>query len=435
VTSVPVEFLTSLISKQESYPEPLVQELHNFAQNIAAPFDIDTLASEEAQQQFLKAVVSSQFLRDHLVKQPERLTAIVSDQALKHDNDLPAYIQGRLQNHLINCEDSTAFNRQLRLFRNELMAEIIFLDLNRLINTAQTCMRLSLMAEYCLQAALNFHSKILKQRYGTPRDAGGNEQGLLILGMGKLGAWELNLSSDIDLIFAFPERGQTDHETNARDNQEYFSQLGKAVIQSLDTRTADGFVFRVDMRLRPWGDSGALVSHFDGLEHYYQIHGREWERYAMVKARIVASNCTQEKCDELMDMLGNFTYRQYIDFSVIDALRDLKKTINNEVKRKKLFEDIKRGNGGIREIEFIAQVFQLIRGGRDLQLRDNRLLHIYPKLVALGVMPADTAQKLTDAYIFLRNTAPRGRTGTLLYCPWNGLFGLGGVLQGLKRAS
>ncbi len=299
-----------------------------------------------------------------------------------------------------SCED---FDASLRACRRQFIAAIIWRDVNRLVDMEDTCETLSWFAELCLQACLNYHFRSLCQSLGTPKSLEGKTQGLLILGMGKLGAWELNLSSDIDLIFCYPEKGNTDDPEKALSNQEFFSRLGKKIIQSLDKITAEGFVFRVDMRLRPYGNSGALVSSFAALEDYYQTQGREWERYAMVKARIVASNAEQSTHPQLNELLRSFTYRKYIDFSVIDSLRKLKELINQEVQRRNLGDNIKLGFGGIREVEFIAQVFQLIRGGRDHQLQDGRLKVVLPLLERMGCLP-EIATDLWQAYHFLRNT-------------------------------
>lgn len=310
--------------------------------------------------------------------------------------------------HLCHATDLDSFNRCLREFRNRGMVGIIWRDFQRLVATQQTTAELTWLAENCIQQALNFHQPLLVEKHGEPRDNQATVQPMLVLGMGKLGAAELNLSSDIDLIFAYPTGGETIGGRKPVSNQEFFNQLGKAVIKSLDSNTVDGFVFRVDMRLRPFGQSGALVSHFDALEDYYQTQGREWERYAMIKARVVAnslpnSETSHQAVNELNDLIRHFTYRRYVDFSVVAALRDLKHKINQEVVRRRLGNDIKLGSGGIREVEFIAQSFQLIRGGRDIELQDNRLLTILALLEQLNCLPAGKAQALSDAYLFLRN--------------------------------
>ncbi|NRA41446.1 MAG: bifunctional [glutamate--ammonia ligase]-adenylyl-L-tyrosine phosphorylase/[glutamate--ammonia-ligase] adenylyltransferase, partial [Pseudomonadales bacterium] len=229
-------------------------------------------------------------------------------------------------------------------------------------------------------------------------------QQLMILAMGKLGAYELNLSSDIDLIFCFPEAGQTkaDDSQNSIENQQFFQKLGQNIIRAIDKVMQDGFVFRVDMRLRPWGQSGALALSFDAMELYYEQHGREWERFAMVKARPIAGDLTQG--EELMARLRPFVYRRYTDFSAIQALREMKQMINREVQRQGKANDVKLGSGGIREVEFIAQAFQLIHGGRDDNLRQRSLVAVLAYLETAGLLPQGAADDLTKAYWFLRNT-------------------------------
>jgi len=217
--------------------------------------------------------------------------------------------------------------------------------------------------------------------------------------MGKLGGKELNFSSDIDLIFTYPESGETIDCRRSIDNQQFFTRLAQKLIASLHQVTCDGFVYRVDMRLRPFGDSGPLVLTFNAMEDYYQEQGRDWERYAMLKARVIGQSQYHQ---QLSSMLRPFVYRRYIDFSVIDSLRSMKMMIAQEVRRKQLINNIKLGAGGIREIEFIVQVFQLIRGGRVKELQQRSLLTVLPQLVLSGEISESTKQILENAYRFLR---------------------------------
>ncbi len=220
------------------------------------------------------------------------------------------------------------------------------------------------MADALVSGALDWHYHVLTQRYGTPiGQESGEPQKLIVLGMGKLGGQELNFSSDIDLIFVYPEKGQTEGADRAIPNDQFFIRLGQALNKSLTEFSPDGTVYRVDMRLRPFGQSGPLAVSFAEMETYYQVHGRAWERYALVKARIIAGD--HEKGQELFEILRPFVYRKYVDFSAIEALRDLKAMINVEVQKKDMHRNIKLGPGGIREIEFIVQAFQLVHGGRE----------------------------------------------------------------------
>lgn len=293
-------------------------------------------------------------------------------------------------------------DKALRRFRNRHWLRIVWRDLNRTADTSQTTKDLSLLADHCLQIALDFHHADLAREWGEPHSRSGEPQRLVVIAMGKLGACELNLSSDIDLIFTYPESGDTVGGVRQVDNQQFFIKLGQRLIASLDQRTADGFVFRMDMRLRPYGQSGPLVINFDAMEEYYQDQGREWERYAMIKARAVAGDIASG--ERLLADLKPFVYRRYIDFSVIEALREMKGMIRREVKRRQLQDNIKLGSGGIREVEFIAQCFQLVRGGREPALQERRLLVVLNELLELEQLPIEAVQELTAAYNFLRDS-------------------------------
>lgn len=294
-----------------------------------------------------------------------------------------------------------ALSSQLRKFRQREMLRIIWRDLNSLASMEQTAADLSSLADSCLDHALEQIYADLVARYGAPLgEQGGREQQLVVLGMGKLGARELNLSSDIDLIFAFPEAGHTHSDSQSISNQEFFTQVGKALIRVIDARTVDGFVFRVDMRLRPNGDSGPLVLNFSAMEDYYQQHGREWERFAMVKARAVAGDINAGQ--RLLATLRPFVYRRYLDFGAIDALRDMKRLIQQQVKQQGLQHDIKLGAGGIREAEFIVQSFQLIHGGKHPDFQVASFFEVLPVLLRHRCLPPGDVEQLASAYRFLR---------------------------------
>jgi [glutamine synthetase] adenylyltransferase / [glutamine synthetase]-adenylyl-L-tyrosine phosphorylase len=364
------------------------------------------LKNNEHQDQLTTCWVGSEFAAELCIKHPHWLQQLLIDNQLHEEKNLLAY-DNALQQQLAAINSDEELLRALRLFRNQAMLRIIWRDFNRIANTQQTITELSYLAEVCIQQALGFLHKKMTAVYGKPENEKGEEQGLLVLAMGKLGAHELNLSSDIDLIFAYPEDGETndgvtDNASNSISNHQFFIKLGQKLIQTLDQMTADGFVFRVDMALRPYGESGALACSFDALENYYQEQGRSWERYAMIKARVVAGNTGHGEA--LMKMLRPFTYRRYIDFSVIESLRDMKALITREVKRKGYQDNIKLGAGGIREIEFIAQAFQLIRGGRDIDFQQRELLKILPLLAQKQLLPEGTVNELTHAYLFLRDT-------------------------------
>ncbi|MBB3170009.1 bifunctional [glutamate--ammonia ligase]-adenylyl-L-tyrosine phosphorylase/[glutamate--ammonia-ligase] adenylyltransferase [Simiduia aestuariiviva] len=344
---------------------------------------------------------ASNFAAETLKKHPEWLSQVMDDSDQPNGN-----FDARLAAEISAEDEEETFNRRLRWFRHREQIRIIYREFNGLAPLAETTADLSALASCLLNAALAWHYPRLCDQLGQPIGRhSGKPQPMVVLGMGKLGAWELNLSSDIDLIFAFPEAGET-NGARALDNQQFFTRLGQRLIKSLDTVTVDGFCFRMDMRLRPHGDSGALVSNFNAIEDYYQTQGRDWERFAMIKARPVAwvGEGGTAAADHLMALLMPFTYRRYVDFSAFDSLRNMKNLISREVQRKGLDEDVKLGAGGIREVEFVGQAFQLIRGGRDVELRERRVLPLLTLLADWELLPADSAKHLADAYVFLRHT-------------------------------
>lgn len=379
------------------------------ARGLAA---LDSLVTPPEFVQHLSRIwAASEFVVNTAVSKPEYLVDLVESGFLYRDlgdADLQA-----LQSRWMAASNEVEFDRLLRQDRNRYMMRFIWRDMNRLCSMQEMTLELSRFADLAIQTAADYYYRELAKMYGTPQGReSGQVQPFMILGMGKLGARELNLSSDIDLIFTFPEAGETNHPSRALSNQEFFVKLGQKVIKSLDTITADGFVFRVDMRLRPHGESGSMALNFNAMEDYYQTQGREWERYAMIKARRVAfavgegvnETYSEAVKKELRTMLQPFTYRQYIDYSAIESLREMKALIHRQVQRKGMSLDVKLGEGGIREIEFVVQVFQLIRGGRDARLRKRRVLKLLPLLESEGYLPKGVAEVLAQAYIFLRNT-------------------------------
>jgi glutamate-ammonia-ligase adenylyltransferase len=314
-----------------------------------------------------------------------------------------AYQLNDMQNFLFqqNIADENSLKQALRKLRQYVMARMIVRDLNGLADLEEVMRTTTQLAEIAIQTAITHLSVDLQNQYGAPVSAAGELQSLIVVGMGKLGGGELNVSSDIDLIFAYGEEGET-QGANSISNQDFFTRLGKKLIAAIDEITADGFVFRVDMRLRPFGSEGALVSSLDALESYYQNNGREWERYAWIKGRVVAGQDHQ-----LEKLLKPFIYRKYLDYGAFASMRDLKIQIHRDVNSKGMQDNIKLGRGGIREIEFIAQVFQLIRGGRDASLQVKPTLTVLALLKSKGLLPAETVDELTEAYVFLRNLEHR----------------------------
>ncbi|GAB4167173.1 MAG: bifunctional [glutamate--ammonia ligase]-adenylyl-L-tyrosine phosphorylase/[glutamate--ammonia-ligase] adenylyltransferase [Rhodocyclaceae bacterium] len=291
---------------------------------------------------------------------------------------------------------------RLRSLRLHAFAHIAVRDLAGLADLGEVTASMTALAELAVATAVEVCERTLAERHGTPKDRAGRAQHLMVLGMGKLGGGELNVSSDIDLIFVYPEEGETDGPSPIS-NFEFFGRLGRRVIEALSEPTADGRVFRVDMRLRPNGESGPLACSLEMLENYFVTQGREWERYAWIKARPI----TGGQHEELAALARPFVFRKYLDFGALNAMRDLHEQIRREVSRRELTEDIKLGPGGIREIEFIAQVFQLIRGGRDRALQARPTLEVLDALAARGMLSASAVSELAAAYRFLRRLEHR----------------------------
>jgi glutamate-ammonia-ligase adenylyltransferase len=284
------------------------------------------------------------------------------------------------------------------------MLRVALRDLGGWAELPEVLATLSELADSCIEGALAHLETWAAARYGAPVGAGGSPLRLVVLALGKLGGRELNFSSDVDLMFAYPEEGETAGPKRIS-HHEFFVRLGQTLINALHEATADGFVFRVDMRLRPNGASGPLALSFDAMEHYYQTHGREWERYALIKTRPVAGD--REAGAELLASLKPFVFRKYLDYGTIEAIRAMKAMIAREVSRKGLETNIKLGPGGIREIEFLAQALQLIRGGREPELAEPMLLKVLPRLAAGGHITPEAERELVAAYTFLRNTEHR----------------------------
>ncbi|GEK73256.1 MULTISPECIES: bifunctional [glutamate--ammonia ligase]-adenylyl-L-tyrosine phosphorylase/[glutamate--ammonia-ligase] adenylyltransferase [Halomonas] len=403
----------------DAIPEPLAAPLQHARERLATALEqADNLADMRQQEgpgeswaalaphrraQLARVLAVSEFVAETLIRHPDwlpQLDALGELDAAPDADTLSETLAERLE----AAEDEAAMHAAVRRFRQARMLGIVWRDLTRPpgIDMWATAAAVTRLAETCLEQALAWLERHFEARWGRPGPrADGGEQRLVVLGMGKLGAGELNLSSDIDLIFAFPEKGETVGGRKALEHQEYFTKIGQKLIGALDAVTADGFAFRVDMRLRPLGDGGPLVGNFASLASYYQDQGREWERYAMLKARPVAGDL--EAGAELLASIRPFVYRRYLDFGAIESLRELKAMINREVRRRGMQDNIKLGPGGIREVEFVVQAFQLIRGGRDTELQVTSLKTALSRLPDLGLLPAAVVDELIPDYVFLRD--------------------------------
>ena len=348
-------------------------------------------------QQLQKTLVASQYAEQVL-----NLYTLQLEQDYSEDQFLDSLstetIYQKVQLAVTEANDEQSWMKALRVLRAKLMFRWIWQDANQLTNVVTLTRELSDFADASICAAKAFALLPLLAKHGEPIGYSGQLQDLIVIGMGKLGAQELNLSSDIDLIFAFDEQG----ESNGRkciDVQQFCILWGQKLIYLLDHITADGFVFRVDMRLRPWGDGSALAISHSGLEKYLSQHGREWERYAWIKARVITGG---KAGAELLDMSRPFVFRRYVDYSAFAAMREMKAMIEREVMRRNIEEDIKLGAGGIREIEFIVQVFQLIYGGSKRELQDRQCLVNLHHLGEAELLDQQAVIDLEDAYLFLR---------------------------------
>jgi [glutamine synthetase] adenylyltransferase / [glutamine synthetase]-adenylyl-L-tyrosine phosphorylase len=341
--------------------------------------------------QLQRAVAGSEFIASALLQDPQALDWFLGREsgAAPADYELRVAAAPTLEAALF----------LLREWRRREMLRIAWRAICGSAGVTETLEAVSDLADACIRAAVSAAQLHLRPVFGLPRGAAGADSQLLVLGMGKLGGRELNFSSDVDLVFLFSEEGETDGPRTL-DNQEYFNRLGREIIRLLDLRNADGFVFRVDMRLRPFGESGPLVVSLASLENYLQEHGRDWERYAWIKARPIVGAAAYAPAYE--EFVRPFVYRRYLDFGVFESLRDMKALIVREVARRDLDQHLKLGRGGIREVEFIVQSMQLARGGNDRRLQNASLLDVLPMLAGSKVVFAQDIAELTAAYLVLR---------------------------------
>ncbi|WP_273428157.1 bifunctional [glutamate--ammonia ligase]-adenylyl-L-tyrosine phosphorylase/[glutamate--ammonia-ligase] adenylyltransferase [Chitinibacter tainanensis] len=359
---------------------------------FAAESETPTLAHPLLQ----RPLAHSRYLQRLLNCHPEQLAPLITEHAAPFDR---AAMQAWLACQQWDSDESLGL--VLRRLRQAVMARLIVRELNQLSDLTEAMHTVSDLAEVAVETAVSWVSQP-SERYGQPiGEETGTVQELIVVGMGKLGGRELNVSSDIDLIFIYPEDGETSGPRQIS-NHEYFVGLGKRIIKLIGEQDANGFVFRVDMRLRPFGDSGPLVSSFAALENYLLTQGREWERYAWIKGRALTGDA-----EGLMQLVTPFVYRKYLDYGAYQSMRELHSQIRREVERKDRLDNVKLGPGGIREIEFIGQVFQLIRGGRNKTLRSRAAQGILRALQEQHHLPQEVEQALQAAYVFLRDVEHR----------------------------
>ena len=350
-----------------------------------------------------RVLVLSDFVTQALRREPDLARDLIASGDLDQPYDAAA-IAARVSTALGGTTDEADLKQRLRALRRREWVRLAWRDLAGRATLAEVMATLSEFADALIHGALSVLTARAHEQNGVPRSASGAPMQLVVLGLGKLGGHELNFSSDVDLIFCYPDDGEIEGP-RALSHHEFFLRLGQSLINVLSEATADGFVFRVDLRLRPNGASGPLALSFAAMEHYYQTHGREWERYAFIKARACAGD--RDAGNALLASLRPFVYRRYLDYGTLDAIRAMKAMVAAEVARKGMADNIKLGAGGIREIEFIAQTFQLIRGGREPALQQRATLAAVSALARAGQLQPDAAQALATAYEFLRNAEHR----------------------------
>tara|TARA_B100000427_G_scaffold71215_1_gene57436 strand:- start:2261 stop:5125 length:2865 start_codon:yes stop_codon:yes gene_type:complete len=369
----------------EKYWETLITHTPNKNRILANEADIKRVFSR------------SPFVADVCAKHPEWLVELLDFAAPSMPQ---SYYHQKVSEYVSQAKTEDELAKALRRCRQFHMAAITFSDVLNRQSIDASLLQVSSLANALIQQGYTWLYSSLCSKHGTPVGSHG-PMPMYILGMGKLGGHELNFSSDIDLIFTYPEKGETQGGKKSLEHQQFFTRLAQKLIQALNKVTVDGQVYRVDMRLRPFGESGPLVLHFDAMEDYYQEQGRHWERFAMVKARVINSDDSSYEA-ALQAILTPFTFRRYLDFTTLDALRNMKKLIATEIRRRKLNNNIKLGAGGIREVEFFAQSFQLIHGGREPSLQSKSLLTTLKALEENEIVENEVVEALKQDYLFLR---------------------------------
>ncbi len=383
-----------LLPLPDNWPAELSANVQNYYQQIT-----DIPNKSQCRQSLARVCAASEFVAKTLVRQPTLLTTLFDQGDIKKRFTQSDYLN-RWQTHSGIINTLNELMHQLRLFRQGELVRLIWREITQVDNISQTLQQLSALAEVCIDVALQQLYSWQCNQYGTPYDKQGEPMQLIVLSLGKLGGYELNLSSDVDLQFLYAHQGDVTHANQSITLELFFNRLAQTLTKVLSETTQDGFVYRVDMRLRPFGSSGPLVNSIPSLLAYYQEHGRDWERYALVKARVISGHGYHAQ--HLETMLRRFVYRRYIDYSILDGLRAIKQQIDREARSQNLQQHIKLGKGGIREIEFIVQAFQIIRAAKDPRLQSTNLINVMPLLVKTKCLPKLAVKQLWQAYQFLR---------------------------------
>jgi len=393
--------------KNYRLPPALAEEAENRHTSLCRAVETlgHSLPADAAFSDVLKWVLGlSAFAAHSCTRNPEILPDLLRTGDLNRAYP-PRRLRENIRAAVSNAADDETLARCLRRCRRREMVRVAWRDLAGWSDLAETMADLTVLAEACVGEALVLLYRLQCVEFGTPASPDGNQQLLVVIGMGKLGGGELNFSSDIDLLFAYPEGGRTAGGASVLSNDEFFSRLCRRLLRVIGAVTPEGIVFRTDMRLRPYGESGPIVMSFDALEAYYQQQGRDWERYAWIKARVIAGDSIAGKA--LMTRIKPFVYRRYLDFGAFESLRRMKRNIELEEQRRGIEHNIKLGRGGIREVEFFGQIFQLIRGGVEPALQHRSIQKVLAALVDENYIPADVCRDLSEAYVFLRRTENR----------------------------
>ena len=384
--------------------EILKKEADNQYERLKNKLTAEQFSVFDKRPEFKYVIALSDFVANTIFSYPDVCAKLVTDGALDSDTfsiDSKDAVNTYIEEKLSDFE----FKKRLRILRRTRAMVIAWRDLTGVADIEEIFKSLSNLAENIVIRTIQVVRAQIVQAYGDAFDEDAYPMPLLTLGMGKLGGGELNFSSDIDLIFAYPQDGQTTGSARSLTNREFFSRIVQRVANMLSDKTVDTFCYRVDLRLRPFGDAGTIVNSFDGLQAYYETQGRTWERYALVKAKLLGDESYYSHYGaEFIDLLRPFVYRRYLDYGAVQSLRKLKHMIESEVRRRALKNNFKLGQGGIREVEFIAQVFELMRGGRYIELRERSLRLTLKNIANLDLIPKDVCKALDSCYVFLRRT-------------------------------
>jgi len=396
MSSTPEQLLSNV-------PESLQQTVANYWLDWSAACEKTSLSPQAELSVLGKIWACSEYVARQCIRRPRMVDELVTE-GFEAGRSADDYQQLVAQAIAAAEPTDEGLMKALRLLRQKEMVRIAWRDLAGFAEVEPVLHELSDFAEAVIVQTLEHLYQQTTEILGIPTSARGEPQQMLVLAMGKLGGRELNYSSDIDLIFAYAEQGSTEGGRHLS-NHEFFVRLAGKLVKMMDEITQDGFVFRVDTRLRPNGDSGPLAMNFNAMEQYYQLQGRDWERYAMIKAKLIGGKESDRKY--LASLLRPFTYRRYLDFGAFESIREMKGMIEAEVRRKSMKDNIKLGSGGIREIEFIGQTFQLIRGGPMPELQVRSILKVLSLLAEFGYLGQEEAEDLRQSYLFLRKLENR----------------------------